>query len=114
VLPLDPRDFDGNDNGWLRLEGGINNPGHLAGQLTSVLCPTCREPLRALANDAAVTEDEPDATVKLNRRRHGVPGVILTGRATSVPFTAVTTGPERTTTDNTTPPATCTDHRFPR
>jgi hypothetical protein len=73
VLPLDPRDFDGNDNGWLRLEGGISNPGHLAGQLTSVLPDLPRAP-SALANDAAVTEDEPDATVKLNRRRHGVPG----------------------------------------
>jgi hypothetical protein len=36
----------------------------------------------------------------------GTPGgklyqVVLTGRATSVPFTAVLTGPERTTTDNT-------------
>jgi len=78
------------------------------------LVPACREPLRALANDAVVTEDEPDATVKLNRRRHGVPGVILTGRATNVPFTAVLTGPERTTTDNATEAATCTDHRFPR
>ena len=44
VLPLDPRDFDGNDNGWLRLEGGINNPGHLAGQLTSVLPDLPRAP----------------------------------------------------------------------
>ncbi len=113
MLPLDPRDFDGNDNGLLRLQGGINNPGHLAGRLTSVL-PDCREPLRAFANDAAVTGDEPEATVKLNRRRHGVPGVILTGRATNVPFTAVLTGPERTTTDNTTTAATCTHHRFPR
>jgi hypothetical protein len=30
--------------------------------------------------------------------------VVLTGRATSVPFTAVMTGPQRTTTDNTTAP----------
>jgi hypothetical protein len=29
------------------------------------------------------------------------------GRATSVPFTTVTTGPQRTTTDNTTAPPTC-------
>jgi hypothetical protein len=33
--------------------------------------------------------------------------VILDGRATSVPFTTVTTGPERTTTDNTMAAATC-------
>jgi hypothetical protein len=30
--------------------------------------------------------------------------VILSGRATTVPFTAVLTGPERITTDNATPP----------
>ena len=38
--------------------------------------------------------------VTVNRRRQ-VCQVILASRATSVPFTAVTTGPERTTTDNT-------------
>ena len=33
--------------------------------------------------------------------------VILAGRATSVPFTAVLNGPQRTTTDNATAAATC-------
>jgi hypothetical protein len=34
-------------------------------------------------------------------------GVILGGRATGVPFTAVSTGPERTTTDNAEAASTC-------
>jgi len=38
--------------------------------------------------------------------------VVLTGRATSVPFTAVMNSPERTTTDKTTAAVTCADHRF--
>jgi hypothetical protein len=40
--------------------------------------------------------------------------VILAGHATSVPFTPVLTGPERTTTDNTTAALTCAHHHFPR
>jgi hypothetical protein len=35
-----------------------------------------------------------------SQRRDWVSGVVLDGRATSVPFTAVLNGPERTTTDN--------------
>jgi hypothetical protein len=59
--------------------------------------------LRRLAHEAVVAEDRPHPTVTVNRRRQGVPGcqVILASRAASVPFTAVTTGPERTATDNT-------------
>jgi hypothetical protein len=48
------------------------------------------------------------------RRRHGVPGVILTGRATSVPFTEVLAGPERTTTDNITVAVACAAHPITR
>ena len=44
----------------------------------------------------------------------GASHVLLAGRATSVPFTAVLTGPKRTTTDNTTAALTCADHHFPR
>jgi hypothetical protein len=39
--------------------------------------------------------------------------VVLTGRATSVPFTAVLAGPERTLTDKTTAATTCGDHHIP-
>jgi hypothetical protein len=35
--------------------------------------------------------------------------VVLTGRATSVPFTVVLTGPERTTTDNAKAASTCAE-----
>jgi hypothetical protein len=76
--------------------------------------PTCRESLRAGANNAAVTVDGSDPTVNVNRRRHGAPGVILTGRATSMPFTEVLAGPERATTDNTTAVVTCAAHLLPR
>jgi hypothetical protein len=41
-------------------------------------------------------------------------GVILGGRATSVPFTAVMTGPQRTTTDNAEAASTCAALRFCR
>jgi hypothetical protein len=41
-------------------------------------------------------------------------GVDRTGRATSVPFTTVLPGSQRTITDNATAGVTCTDHRFPR
>jgi hypothetical protein len=40
--------------------------------------------------------------------------VTLTGRATSVPVTAVMTGPQRTTTDNTTAAPTCAYSRLPK
>jgi hypothetical protein len=41
-------------------------------------------------------------------------GVDLTGRATSVPFTAVITGPSWTATDNITIAMSCADSRLPR
>jgi hypothetical protein len=40
--------------------------------------------------------------------------VILTGRATSVAFTAVLSGPERTTTDKTKAASTCAVHYLRR
>jgi hypothetical protein len=71
--------------------------------------------LRALAHETVVTDDwalpcgqggEPTAQ----------PGyrVIQGGRATSVPFTAVLTGPQRTTTDNAEAASTCTASHLPR
>jgi hypothetical protein len=64
--------------------------------------------LRALAHETVVTDDraspcgqggEPTAQPDT--------GVILDGRATSVPFTAVLTGRQRTTTDNPEAALTC-------
>jgi hypothetical protein len=64
-------------------------------------------PPRALANYAVITGDgltlgpswEPSASREIT--------VVLAGRATTVPFTAVMIGPERTTTDNPTASLTC-------
>jgi len=63
--------------------------------------------LRALAYEAVVTEDEPRRTVRVQPTAQLDTGVILDGRATSVPFTAVPTGPQRTTTDNAEAASTC-------
>jgi hypothetical protein len=54
----------------------------------------------ALAHEAVVTEDRPHPPVKAEPTTPRYSRVILTDRATSVPFTAVLNGPERTTTDN--------------
>jgi hypothetical protein len=43
----------------------------------------------------------------------GVSTVVLASHATSVPFTAVLAGPERTLTEKTTTAATCGDHHIP-
>jgi hypothetical protein len=62
--------------------------------------------LRGLTTRWLVTEDGlPDAP-GWSQRRQGVP-VALTVRATSVPVTAVLTGPQRTTTDNAEAASTC-------
>jgi hypothetical protein len=63
--------------------------------------------LRALAHEAVVTEDEPHRRVTVEPTTQPDPGLILGGRATSVPFTAVLTGPERTATDNHEASSTC-------
>jgi hypothetical protein len=47
-----------------------------------------------------VTEDGPHPTLKVEPTTQPDTRAILAGRATSVPFTAVMTGPPRTTTDN--------------
>jgi hypothetical protein len=54
-----------------------------------------------LANDAVVTEDRPHPSVKAGANDTTVRRVNLAGRATSLPFTPVMTGQQRTTTDNT-------------
>jgi hypothetical protein len=56
--------------------------------------------LRALAHEAVVTEEGPHPTVRVEPTARPGTDVILDGRATSVPFTAVPNGPQRTTTDN--------------
>jgi hypothetical protein len=52
-------------------------------------------------------EDDPHLTVEVEAKAPTLGQAILAGRATSVPFTAVLTGPERTTTDNATVASTC-------
>jgi hypothetical protein len=58
--------------------------------------------LRALAHEGGVTEDGPHPPVDPGAR------LVIAGRATSVPFTAVLNGPERTTRDNASAAWTCT------
>ena len=64
--------------------------------------------LRTLANNTSVTEDGSHPPVKAEPSALQMCEVILTDRATSVPFTAVLNGPERTTTDNHEAASTCT------
>jgi hypothetical protein len=59
-------------------------------------------PPSRLANDGVVTQDEPHPAIELGASGTTVCQVNLTGRATSVPFTRVNVGSQRTTTDNTT------------
>ena len=63
--------------------------------------------LRALAHEAVVTEDGPHPPVEAEPTVPRRARVILAGRATSVPFTAVLNGPERTATDNHEAAVTC-------
>jgi hypothetical protein len=67
----------------------------------------CRGPFWALAHEAVVTEDGPHPLVEAQPTAPRYARVILAGRATSVPFTAVLNGPEQTTTDNAEMPSTC-------
>lgn len=53
-----------------------------------------------------IVGDGPHPTLKVGAKGATLYQVVLTGRATSMPFTAVLTGPERTTTDNATAVAT--------
>jgi hypothetical protein len=83
------------------------------------------EPTQGLAarRPAAHQLDEPARRARAEAGEQAVGGrvgdvdlgghLVFAGRATSVPFMAVLTGPERTATDNITMAATCTDHCFP-
>jgi hypothetical protein len=64
--------------------------------------------LQALAHEAVVTEGGPHPPVEAEPTAPRRARVILAGRATSVPFTAVLNSPERTTTDNHEAASTCT------
>jgi len=61
----------------------------------------------ALANEARVALDGPPPSLQLEPMAAMPSHVVLAGRATSVPFTAVITGPERTATDNHEVASTC-------
>jgi hypothetical protein len=63
--------------------------------------------LRALAHEVVVTEDGPHPLGALGAAAATCERLVLAGRATSLPFTAVLTGPQRTTTDNAEATATC-------
>jgi hypothetical protein len=63
--------------------------------------------LRALAHEPVVTENGPHPPVEAEPTAPRRATVILAGRATSVPFTAVLAGVERTTTDNYEAASTC-------
>jgi hypothetical protein len=60
-----------------------------------------------LAHETIVTADGPHPLAELGAVARCVSLVVLAGRATRVPFTAVSNGPERTITDNATAAATC-------
>jgi hypothetical protein len=61
----------------------------------------------SLANEAGVTGVGPHPLVQVVPKLPGSTDVVLTGRATTVPFAAVATGSERTTMDNATVATTC-------
>ena len=67
----------------------------------------CRRPATALANEAVVTGVGSHPSVELVPRLPGSTNVVLVRRATTVPFTAVPAGPQRTATDNATAASTC-------
>jgi hypothetical protein len=71
-------------------------------------------PPSRLANEAVVTEDGPHPAIELGANGTIVCQVNLTGRATSVPFTRVNVGSQRTTTDNTTAATTWADRLLRR
>jgi hypothetical protein len=57
---------------------------------------------------------EPHHAVELVPTLSDPTNVVLVDRATTVPFTAVTTGPQRTPTDNHTVAVICAVYRLPR
>ncbi|HEY2957087.1 MAG TPA: hypothetical protein VGM21_02600 [Actinomycetota bacterium] len=66
----------------------------------------CRGPA-ALASEAGVAGVEHHPAVELVSTQPGLTNVVLAGRATTVPFTAVLAGPQPTITDNPTVTSTC-------
>jgi hypothetical protein len=89
-----------------------DEPGSLPASVVPSACLTRR--LRRLGNELVDTEDGPHPMVKCWSNVPPCAPSRPRGRATSVPFTAVTTGPQRTPTDNHTVAATCTVHHLPR
>jgi hypothetical protein len=76
--------------------------------------PGCREPSGLLPTTRWVSEDGPHRLGEPEAVTARCEHVALGGRATNVPFTAVLTGPERTTTDNAKAAWTCTAHLLRR
>ena len=70
--------------------------------------------VRGLPTTQVVTELRPHPPVKAGANGATPYLVDLASRATSVPFTTVTTGHERTATDNSTAASTCALHQLPR
>src|SRR5215211_7421548 len=64
--------------------------------------------LRGLPTQRFFGEDGPHPPVKAEPTAQPDSGFIPGGRATSVPFTTGSTGPQRTTTDNAKASSTCT------
>jgi hypothetical protein len=76
--------------------------------------PLCRASFVSLPTRQASPGVGPHPTVDLVPTLASPMNVVLVVRATTVPFTPVMAGPERTTTDSATPTATCGDPRAPR
>jgi len=73
----------------------------------------CRGPA-ALANEVGVAGVGPSCTVELVPTLPGDTNVVLVGRAITVPFAAVVTGPEGAATDNATAAVACIAPYFRR
>jgi hypothetical protein len=71
--------------------------------------PPAGEDRAAFASQTGVDGIGPHSTAKFLPALPGHTNVFLVGCATTVPFTAVSTGPQRTATDNATVAATRTD-----
>jgi hypothetical protein len=79
-----------------------------ARELQTICDPTgAAAPRPRLAHDPVLGEEEPHPAVSVRANGATVCEVVLAGRATSVPVTAVLLGPKRTTTDNARPASTC-------
>ena len=94
-------------------QGATTSDGEGAGRQVLIPPDPCRGPA-VLGDDAGVTGLSLTLAVELVPTLPGLADVVSAGRATSVPFTAVLTGPERTTTDNTTVAGSCAVRWIPR